>query len=615
MSQEEVINSCRVCRSLNQDGDFACIYAVQVIEEGGVMQSHTWQLTEAGKLYEDTLGVEIDATTMEFYPQYLCNSCDLQMRLFRKLALRARRTLEELAKRYPKQEPSNKQIVCGDLTEEELDITNSVILDEEYLERSMPTEAETAHTTTQAQNVIDYGEDEYNFPTLTINAVTSTKSANEELYPARQSNVVLDKLQVNSTFMPYNAVSEHCNILTPSNDTKEITEATAGAELLAVEEETNGVLNELQVVALNSTSCKPYNSEDEKANMRTTPSEQIEFVSYFDEKGKEEQEPALKQEPIELFDELYLEDTNSSLPINELDRPKVAGACNGGRIRRAYDCQACGLEFLRRTDFLQHRKTVHSNKFPCAYCSKLLHTNDALRVHLRLHYGEPAYTCDICRRTFNQKVHYRYHMDRHNNVRNFKCAHCEKAFLSKHDLRVHTRTHTGDRPYECEICGKDFLILQHLKMHRYSHTNKSIECSECKQKFISPSTLRLHQQSIHNSDRRFQCEFCDKRFRRKHHLTSHYNVHTKTGPNTNSVNDLVEEEAEEPAYVHQIGTDEHHQQQLTMEEGDVEAFLEINEGDPIDGILVVDVENGNGEAIYSTDYAIDVSEESADMTF
>lgn len=60
--EEEVVNSCRVCRSPNQDGDYECLYVVQVIEESGVMQSHAWQLTNTGKLYEEMLGVEVNPT-------------------------------------------------------------------------------------------------------------------------------------------------------------------------------------------------------------------------------------------------------------------------------------------------------------------------------------------------------------------------------------------------------------------------------------------------------------------------------------------------------------------------------------------------------------------------
>lgn len=261
-----------------------------------------------------------------------------------------------------------------------------------------------------------------------------------------------------------------------------------------------------------------------------------------------------------------------------------------------------------------YSKTVHYNKFPCPYCTKLLHTNDALRVHLRLHSGEPAFKCDICQRTFNQKVHYRYHMDRHNNVRNFKCTECKKAFLSKHDLTVHMRSHTGERPFECEICGKDFLILQHLKMHRYSHTAKSFECHECKQKFISPSTLRIHLHTIHVAERRFQCEFCVKRFRRKHHLIAHYKVHQKSEANADDYDDLVEEgeeDMEESDYQMASEVNEHH---LAMHQG-VSEFLEIKEEGHIDSILVVDDMHGDEQALYGADYDIGVAEQNANLTF
>ncbi|XP_020712636.1 zinc finger and SCAN domain-containing protein 12 isoform X1 [Ceratitis capitata] len=585
-NKEEVVNSCRVCRSPNQDGDYECLYAVQVVEEDGVIQAHTWQLTNTGKLYEDMLGVEIDAATMEIYPQYLCNSCDLQMRLFRKLTMRARRTLEELAKMYP---PTD--IKTSAVSEVHEETENAILetpntLDEEFLENEISTldnesnlmQSLLAETNLQAQN---------NYEDI--------KAKSYDASPIETIHFAHDTPTLESTM--------------EEADSKEF-------------------LNDIQAVSLDNTEMR-YFEEDQEASMQPTmianqktkqeKRREIEFVSLFEEHIAEDQEQQAREEPVEFFDVHYLEDTYSGLPINALERPKVFGDCNGGNIRRAYECKACNLEFLRRTDFLQHRKSVHDNKFPCPLCSKLLHTNDALRVHLRLHGGEPAYKCEICQRTFNQKVHFRYHMDRHNNVRNFKCTQCEKAFLSKHDLTVHTRTHTGERPYECEICGKDFLILQHLKMHRYSHTNKSFECPECKQKFISPSTLRIHQHTIHAAERRFQCEYCVKRFRRKHHLIAHYRVHQKSEMDTNNFDDYVEQgENDIDIDGYQMPASDAQTQQLAVIKEDECEYLEINADENIDNILVVDDDDeaADRQALYGADYVIGVAEEcNANLTF
>ncbi|XP_018784304.1 PREDICTED: zinc finger protein 19-like [Bactrocera latifrons] len=587
--EDEVVNSCRVCRSPNQDGDFECLYVVQVIEESGVMQSHTWQLTNTGKLYEEMLGVEIDGSTMEIYPQYLCNSCDLQMRLFRKLIMRARRTLEELAKMYTASDKNDAFVEekNENVTHVDLETRNSVILKEESVECDM-------------------------------SAIGNENGAIESLLAEASTNIT----------EPEQYVYEDCQAVTYTPTTMEevnYLQEYAPQVTLPTKADTNEALSELLAEATDSTDVQYYAEEPagramdvqsaiEHVDIKETSDEKVvEFTPIFEENSIEESSD-LKQEPVEFFDVHYLEDTSSTLPINALERPKVSGACNGGNIRRAYECQACGLEFLRRTDFLQHRKTVHHNKFPCPYCTKLLHTNDALRVHLRLHSGEPAFKCDICQRTFNQKVHYRYHMDRHNNVRNFKCTECEKAFLSKHDLTVHMRSHTGERPFECEICGKDFLILQHLKMHRYSHTTKSFECHECKQKFISPSTLRIHLHTIHTSERRFQCEFCVKRFRRKHHLIAHYKVHQKSEANANEYDDLVEESEEDMEENDYQMVSDVNGQHLAMQQG-VSEFLEINEEGHIDSILVVDDVHSDEQALYGTDYEIGVAEENDNLTF
>ena len=55
----------------------------------------------------------------------------------------------------------------------------------------------------------------------------------------------------------------------------------------------------------------------------------------------------------------------------------------------------------------------------------------------------------------------------------FPCQHCSKVFSSNANLKKHTMTHTGEKPYLCEFCNKRFRLKHHLRDHvncRHTHT-------------------------------------------------------------------------------------------------------------------------------------------------
>lgn len=69
------------------------------------------------------------------------------------------------------------------------------------------------------------------------------------------------------------------------------------------------------------------------------------------------------------------------------------------------------------------------------------------------------------------------------------------------------------------MIGKKFRVSSHLTNHHYSHFEKNIECDICHQKYVSPRTLKQHKDTIHSNNFPFNCDLCDKKFKRKHHLS------------------------------------------------------------------------------------------------
>ena len=122
------------------------------------------------------------------------------------------------------------------------------------------------------------------------------------------------------------------------------------------------------------------------------------------------------------------------------------------------------------------------------------------------------------------------------------CKICNKPFqnLKKHVESVHEKL----KKYQCHICGKIFYQKNHLKDHTESvhnmekykklglnmdktqtlysmnKTSQSL-CTICGKGFKNPHILKRHVESVHEKLKRFQCDFCEKKYYQKSHLQEH----------------------------------------------------------------------------------------------
>ena len=72
---------------------------------------------------------------------------------------------------------------------------------------------------------------------------------------------------------------------------------------------------------------------------------------------------------------------------------------------------------------------------------------------------------------------------------NVMCA--RRVFVNLSGLKEHMRIHTNERPYECDVCEKRFRRSSNLKMHMRIHTHeKPYECDECEKRFSQSSNLK-----------------------------------------------------------------------------------------------------------------------------
>ncbi|KAI8120638.1 hypothetical protein FF38_04280 [Lucilia cuprina] len=628
ITNPDLINSCRVCRSPNQDGDYECLYENSGEHEDGL------QLSEAGLLYENLL--DISLTKGDIYPQFLCNSCDLQMKLFKKLKDKAYKTLEYLQNLYEEQLNSNKLKTeqkdektaqdngqetvesaeeYGSLANEYVKITceyqdktprqdfalNTVSEYDktsiEELHENIENEYPETQTSEYQESInSEYTNNENEFQYLEQNYQQQSEIEQESaLYPTEDFSKTLDQKNAETNAAPL-------NLQTLTEQLKLDIEQPTITDIkyrFSAEEITENLNNSQETIPQIRLDLEPImdksdyvteiyellDDESKQETLNESNSNSVEYDIYTEEKPEETsstysdieyviEEEMCDDEGESLENVIELKSTNrvKRRRLNNINRKKNV---DGGGKKREYKCVPCQLEFKNLQEHKKHRTEVHDNKYPCSICGRELKSLPSLHQHMKIHNEQPAYQCNICQKTFNQKAHYLYHMNRHNNIRNFKCTECEKTFIAKTDLKVHMRTHTGHRPYVCNICGKSYLMMEHLKTHLLTHTEQNFQCDICNHKFATHKTLRMHVRTIHEDEPRFKCSFCSKPFRRKHHLEYHLKLHQKNVKFLDSHYEMVD--VDDPDAVINTDTEYNADDLVDQELVDDPGFIALND--------------------------------------
>lgn len=223
------------------------------------------------------------------------------------------------------------------------------------------------------------------------------------------------------------------------------------------------------------------------------------------------------------------------------------------KVRGYVTC--CEKKFNRRFKIIQHLQYHRDPKtFRCKVCKKILQSTRALKSHMDIHAPPEAkvFQCDKCPKKFLRAWKLEKHVLFHSGEKSHICATCDKAFMTLPLLQNHVRNvhenkyvricdicakvyrnqdcfnrhqleHAGIRPekVECKICNKfystKYKLTQHVKIH-HDDPNSCYKCDLCDK--ISPNqrALKNHIAYVHTNDRKHQCNFCDKSFKRPKEL-------------------------------------------------------------------------------------------------
>ncbi|GIY16473.1 hypothetical protein CEXT_423021 [Caerostris extrusa] len=108
-----------------------------------------------------------------------------------------------------------------------------------------------------------------------------------------------------------------------------------------------------------------------------------------------------------------------------------------------------------------------------------------------------------------------------------KCSKCPIKFRRKDYLESHERVHNPEKPYVCNFCDKAFINTGRLITHIRAHTGeKPFSCDKCGKCFPDKDNWRVHLRT-HTGEKPFACNKCNKRYSKNFDLKHHMHKHTE----------------------------------------------------------------------------------------
>ena len=232
------------------------------------------------------------------------------------------------------------------------------------------------------------------------------------------------------------------------------------------------------------------------------------------------------------------------------------------KVAKPHKCSHCDKCFKTSTELSIHRGThpevaPHAcNICPMRYKSKLyLQKHRELTGHFEtsdtVPYTRKEFQCQKCKKVFLWYVSFKSH------VTNFEggcsrdddrpiCKCCGESYENQSDLKQHfvsehkefnivstckkggrngNQVRTKSERSPCPVCNK-MLDLHGLKYHRNLHEGvKPFKCDQCDYRAVIRQDVTKHIRFVHNNERRFQCEFCCRRFKTKTEARVHRDFH------------------------------------------------------------------------------------------
>ena len=106
------------------------------------------------------------------------------------------------------------------------------------------------------------------------------------------------------------------------------------------------------------------------------------------------------------------------------------------------------------------------------------------------------------------------------------CKELLNSDLEGKEKQLGSKTVEVEKKFQCEICQKLFRKKHKLTEHKKFHPDeKKFQCPSCGKCFVQSCDLRRHERT-HTGEKPFQCKTCKKSFAQSYSLNEHRNIHT-----------------------------------------------------------------------------------------
>ena len=160
-----------------------------------------------------------------------------------------------------------------------------------------------------------------------------------------------------------------------------------------------------------------------------------------------------------------------------------------------------------------------------------MRNKSSLNFHVKRHSDKRDFACPQCPQSFVYIKELERHMSSHIDSRKYICTFegCTKRFNDLYIFQLHKKRHLGllERKYLCEYCEKRFTSKYALDRHVLTHTQQRPHaCEYCSMAYTQRNDLVKHLRE-HVGDAIYRCNFegCNEGFRLKFELKQHYAVH------------------------------------------------------------------------------------------
>ncbi|XP_068204539.1 uncharacterized protein [Palaemon carinicauda] len=233
-----------------------------------------------------------------------------------------------------------------------------------------------------------------------------------------------------------------------------------------------------------------------------------------------------------------------------------------------FTCIICNEQFLTRGSLEVHMSTHVEGRFHiCNVCGESFSQKNYLRKHMAEHGENQKFRCSVCWVDFLFDSDLANHMNTHvTKAMNYDCIDCGRKFIKKSGLVRHSAVHSKNRLFRCDLCQLTFVSKDSLHRHLKNHTQNEQEigvsagegsqmvfdrdaesrervgnlsplyddgkleakendgakmnCPFCGKVCKTRGSYTLHLK-IHSANRKYKCEFCDRKYGSKLKLRKH----------------------------------------------------------------------------------------------